>query len=177
MTRVDSSCLSFSDHGPRHYAWGLPETGSPLSLSSASMTFHLPTRFSLSMGVSLLGSILTFGRLASVSFFIRTSARDFGFGLSVLRWWTRIDRSVFALPMTGSGIRCPVSWVMRFMSCDDFVSGVLTSTGRLNLLRKRIHYLVVGLVLKSLCRGLCSMLELGLGACCYPMYHPLSVWL
>ena len=83
----------------------LPRTGSPLSFSSASITFHLPTSFSLSTGVSLLSMIVKLGRLASVSFILSVSAIFFGFGPTSLAMTSTSTSQVLLLLMTGSGIR------------------------------------------------------------------------
>ena len=37
----------------------------------------------------------------------------FGLGLITSTWARKIDRRVFALPNTGSGMRWPVNWVNR----------------------------------------------------------------
>lgn len=58
----------------------LPNTGRPLSISCSSITFHLPTSFSLSTGVSRLPNTSKLPCSPSFSLFNSTSATLLGFG-------------------------------------------------------------------------------------------------
>lgn len=90
-----------------------PVTGRPCRVSSFSMTFHLPTCFSLSIGVYLRSMIFTLGKLLRFSSAIRNSASFLGLG-----FFTRNPSSAFAesmLSMEGSGMRTPVSCITRFI--------------------------------------------------------------
>lgn len=90
-----------------------PVTGRPCRLNSISMTFHLPTCFSLSIGVYLRSRIFTLGKLIRFSSALRDCANFLGLG-----FFTRNPSSAlveFISSMEGSGMRRPVSCVTRFM--------------------------------------------------------------
>lgn len=62
----------FNGQNLSHSAYSFPVTGKPLLSNSLSITFHLPTAFSRSIGVNLLFNSCTFGRLVNLSSASRT---------------------------------------------------------------------------------------------------------
>lgn len=90
----------------------VPVTGSPLFLSSSSITFHLPTHTSLSIGVTLLPYTFTLGRFSSSpprprgDWISSSTLRGFAGPVSLARRCCAVRRGAnFA-----SGRRWPVSW-------------------------------------------------------------------
>ncbi len=110
--------LSFCSPGQRSYTllrpqacWWPPVTGKPCLINSSSMTFHLPTSFSLSMGVYLRSIILTLGRFLSASSAMRDCASFFGLGFLAKNPCSPLPD---LMPSTaGSGMRTPVSCITR----------------------------------------------------------------
>jgi hypothetical protein len=88
-----------------------PVTGRSRLCNSCSMIFHLPTLFSLSIGVTLLSNTLTFGRARRSSFCLRASTIFRGLG-GVTRCVSKACTVLEEL-IAESGIRTPVNCRVR----------------------------------------------------------------
>jgi hypothetical protein len=88
-----------------------PVTGKSRLFNSCSIIFHLPTLFSLSIGVTLLSNTQTFGRARRSSFCLRASTNFRGLG-GVIRCVSKACAVLEEL-IAESGIRTPVNCRVR----------------------------------------------------------------